>query len=120
VSDLIDNMQVVARWPAHPDTDAEAFTGYYALLRWADANGWAVGALDRAAPVGILRTDGFVVAKWHNLAPSERRALDGMATWDGARPRTGPVVVYLRQPLTTAERERLPPEARPSAAPGAP
>lgn len=70
-------------------------TGPFEAMRaaedWCDARGISFAPPERGQPRGLVIGD-YVIAKWSNLRPHERRAMDGRMTGDM---RHGPVTVDL-------------------------
>lgn len=70
-------------------------TGPFEAVRaaedWCAERGISVGSMERGAPRGLALGD-YVIAKWGNLRPHERREMDGLMTGDM---RHGPVTVEL-------------------------
>ncbi len=77
-----------------PNTGAD-FSGWHAARDWLKANGYSVGQMQGAEPMGILKGD-FWISKWRRLDSTQRDALDGRITWNGLSPRNGPAVVTLK------------------------
>lgn len=67
------------------------FAAADAAEAWLHENGYSVGSSQRGAPRGIMRGD-VLIAKYRNLTPRERAALDGQMTGDM---RSGPVVIEI-------------------------
>lgn len=82
-------------------TGTRDFEALAAAEAWCRVAGISVGSLRADAPRALKRGD-FMVAKWRNLTPMERHAVDGVMTAPGRTFRTGPVFVELRPP-TAAE-----------------
>lgn len=75
------------------DQGDDTFTAMRAAEKWCADHGVSVGRLcGPGYPVGLLYGD-FDIAKWHNLSPKERAALDGRMT---GSMRTGPVTIDLK------------------------
>jgi hypothetical protein len=70
----------------------EAFEAIRKAEAWLKERGYSVGTMQGPAPMGIMKGD-YDIAKWRNLRPSERYALDGQI--DGDK-RNGPVTVRLK------------------------
>jgi len=71
------------------------FQAMHSAQDWCKERGISVGHMERGSPRGLLRGD-FDIAKWRNLSPSERYALDGRMTGDM---RNGPVVINIKGEL---------------------
>jgi hypothetical protein len=67
------------------------FAACYAAESWLHESGYSAGSMQRGAPRGIMRGD-VLIAKWRNLSPQDRAALDGQMTGDM---RNGPVTVEI-------------------------
>jgi hypothetical protein len=67
------------------------FAANYAAEQWLREAGYSVGIMERGSPRGILRGN-YLIMKWRNLSPQDRKALDGQMTGDM---RNGPVTVEI-------------------------
>jgi hypothetical protein len=72
------------------------FEAYRAAERWAYNNGYSVGSMCSPQPTALIKGKDINVAKWKNLTPSERKAVDGIIeSVDHFRLREGPVKITL-------------------------
>lgn len=67
------------------------FEALQAAEAWCRKRGISYGSSDRTGTIGLLVGD-YVIAKWQNLTPSERRACHGRIIGDG---RNGPVTLRI-------------------------
>lgn len=71
-------------------TGTKPFEAMFIAERWCAARGISVGAACRNEPRGLMRGE-FDIAKWKNLTPHEREAMDGTMRSNDFR--HGPVIV---------------------------
>lgn len=70
------------------------FSGHYAAVQWCHEHGVSSGSMCGAAPIALMRGD-YLVAKWRNLSPQERRTAHGLMTSPNWR--SGDVTIEMRE-----------------------
>ncbi|MDB5777545.1 MAG: hypothetical protein JWP38_3678 [Herbaspirillum sp.] len=85
-------------------SNGDDFSACYEAEAWCEARGITVGAPERNQPRGLM-VEFCAIAKWSNLRPHERNALDGRMTGDMLR---GPVTIEL--PLDESDYPTMPDE----------
>lgn len=72
-------------------SDADDWAALNAARAWCKARGVSYGPTDRTRTIGLLVGD-YLIAKWHNLTPKERRECHGTITGDA---RNGPLTLRI-------------------------
>lgn len=68
------------------------FEAWEKCQQWLTVRGYSFGITCAMSPVGVLKGD-YCIAKWRNLTPKERSALDGSVSGDF---RNGPLTLTLK------------------------
>lgn len=81
-----------ATWEKVFTGEKDSFNAYNMAEMWLDGRGYSVGRMCSPEPTGVMLGD-HTIAKWNNLDPTEKAALDGTIEGDF---RNGPVTVRLK------------------------
>jgi len=70
---------------------------------WCHEKGFSVGSMCRDEPIGLMYGD-YLVAKWKNMTPKERRTVDGKITSHNFRSGSVTVTVFRDSLLEEASK----------------
>jgi len=69
--------------------DDKEFGAYHKAEKWCKDNGYSFGSSCSNSPTAVFKGEDHYVAKWRNLSPEEKNAVDGLITYSSMR--SGPV-----------------------------
>ena len=70
------------------------FENYYMAKNWLHENGYSDGSMARDLPIGLLKEENILIAKWGNLTKEEISELDGVMISDDFREGNVEIIIF--------------------------